>query len=199
MLPYEREELKKICERMGGKFEGDKCIVDHVNDDLRSHFNYHGWNNYETWIMNLYLTNEESWQETMKNIGEECRKEVELERLKSGMVAGGPSYRQEIAICIGNRIKDIIEGNKPSIEEPYSSLLTSALDEVNWTELGDAIITEGAFSAESKARKIYSELSESERAGLRFGLFPARIQEDIKDRKVMLKLMDLAQEEFGKL
>ncbi len=75
---------------------------------------YQGWSNYETWAVNLWISNDE------KLFNHCCR----LVRL------GGSTYE-----C-ADSLKDEIYEQAPELPASlYSDLLNAALSEVNWTEI----------------------------------------------------------------
>ena len=75
---------------------------------------YSGWTNYETWCVNLWLTNEPGSAETLLDI------------VKSGQ--GGMLWKEVV-------LKEYVEFYIPDMSGVYSDLLRSALDNVNWREI----------------------------------------------------------------
>jgi hypothetical protein len=87
---------------------------------------YSGWRNYETWVVKLWIDNDESsynyWQERAK----ELRKE--------GM---------EYILSLSDELKNAFDEDSP-LEDAgvYTDLLNSALGEVNWYEIAESILEE---------------------------------------------------------
>jgi hypothetical protein len=88
---------------------------------------YQGWTNYETWVVKLWIDNEENsynyWQERAKELKEE----------------GG----ELITLGLADELKEAFDEGNP-LEEAgvYTDLLYSALGEVNWYEISESILEE---------------------------------------------------------
>lgn len=77
---------------------------------------YNGWTNYETWCVNLWLSNDSNDYNTVKDI---CR--------------GGKDYDA------AQRLKEFVEELQPDLEASmFSDLLNAAISEVNWMEVAQA-------------------------------------------------------------
>ena len=123
---YHRRELEIICPRLGGEFIDGKCILTRVNDELRSNYHYHGWRNYETWAVNLYLNNDEGAYNYIHNeIIPECEKE-----------AG--NKKDDVIYCVTDRLKEMIEEQEPELDSPFAELLRT--DKVNWYEIAEKLV-----------------------------------------------------------
>ncbi len=90
---------------------------------------YHGWTNYETWAVSLWIDNEESsyryWRQEAKRHQEDCGDQVDV-------------------VCrLAAQLKQEISDSAPT-DEPtvYSDLLTAALSEVNWAEIAESWLSE---------------------------------------------------------
>jgi hypothetical protein len=79
---------------------------------------YNGWKNYETWLVHLWITENEKTQAYWETKGKEATDEWEL----------------------AGQIKDEIKEGSPSLPGMYDDLLRSALDEVSWNEIARAFM-----------------------------------------------------------
>lgn len=101
---------------------------------------YNGWSNYETWVTNLWLTNDE-------NTYAYCREAAEsafAEARSSATFTRSDRYRLNFA----DALKEIVTSGHPLQDSPglYSDLLTGAIGEVNWMEIASNMFEEFAES-----------------------------------------------------
>lgn len=92
---------------------------------------YNGWTNYETWLVNLWMDNEQGSQEFFR---EQAR------RIYGFATAdpGGWFTREETArFRLADWLKEYHEDNRPEMPTCglYYDLLSGALSEVNWNEI----------------------------------------------------------------
>lgn len=93
---------------------------------------YNGWTNYETWLVNLWLNNDEETYNLCRSMAESCFEEA---------VANEVLNREERACYIlANRLKEMLEERNPLSSEAsvYADLVNAALCEVNWREIAIA-------------------------------------------------------------
>jgi hypothetical protein len=88
---------------------------------------YNGWANYNTWTVNLWLSNVEA----------ENRYWVEQARVVT-MFHGGDRPKAVAALAVKMQ-KDITD-KAPALGGMYDALLRSALAEVDWYEIAEAFI-----------------------------------------------------------
>jgi len=83
---------------------------------------YNGWSNYETWAVNLWLTND----------GFDAVKFMD-------------NLRPFDAYQLGKAIQEYVEDSNPLSEQAslYSDLLNTALHEVDWFEVAEHLMPEG--------------------------------------------------------
>lgn len=95
---------------------------------------YNGWTNYETWCVNLWLTNDEGsyngWTEQAQTAFDGATdRGIGISRTEQAMI--------DLADCL----KDEITEQAPELEASmYSDLLNAALSEVNWYEIAGAFM-----------------------------------------------------------
>ena len=97
---------------------------------------YNGWSNYETWVVNLWLGNDEGSYNTCRSLAQRCFE---------GAVADEVFSRKERACYqLSNELKEMIEERNPLASEAsvYSDLLNASISEVNWKEIANSLLGE---------------------------------------------------------
>jgi hypothetical protein len=95
---------------------------------------YNGWNTYETWLVNVWLTNEEWSSEELERIVAEVKDEVD------------PEDRVEV---LAGRLESWVDsepdegGLIPQVKGLAGDLMRGALREVDWRELAKNWLEEG--------------------------------------------------------
>jgi hypothetical protein len=104
---------------------------------------YNGWRNYETWLTNLWLSNDQGTYEYWRDKAREAWQEAE---------ATDTDSRAEQARCIlAQSLKDETDDNNPcSGAGLYTDLLNAALSEVNWYEVAEAFLEDIADEEEGE-------------------------------------------------
>jgi len=121
---YETEIIKTICEQLQKmiknfgtpltpKFPDINYACERILNTIEINRYYNGWCNYETWMLNLHLTNTE-W------LFNECLEQQTTEQLK--IYVEGLTDLEEIALN-----KDIINMRQ--------DLIYSTIDEIDFTEI----------------------------------------------------------------
>lgn len=83
---------------------------------------YNGWTNYETWVVNLWIDNEEGSYTYWREVAAEATDIAEL----------------------SGALKDYHEEALPEVEGFAADLLGAAMSEVNWDEIAAHLIEEVA-------------------------------------------------------
>ena len=78
---------------------------------------YSGWTNYETWCVNLWLTNEPDTESTLRMLAQ---------------ANAGLSHRADRVQDMVNAMRYTVLEGEPSM---FTDLLNSALENVNWREI----------------------------------------------------------------
>ncbi len=87
---------------------------------------YNGWANYETWVVKLWMDNEQPTYDYWRDIA-------------SGYILLGDADSKRTG-PLAERLKDDYQANLPIVEGVWSDLLQSALSEVDWYEIADSIL-----------------------------------------------------------
>ena len=97
---------------------------------MSSEQGYQGWTNYETWCVNLWLSNEEPsqryWAEMAQAAWDASEPSAYLTR------------EQEAVRALADTMKDELEEAAPELTGLYADLLTTALGAVDWVEIATA-------------------------------------------------------------
>ena len=97
---------------------------------------YNGWSNYETWVVNLWLGNDEGSYNTCRTLAQRCFE---------GAVADQVLIRKERACYqLANELKEMLEDGNPLASEAsvYSDVLNASISEVNWKEIANSLLQE---------------------------------------------------------
>lgn len=102
---------------------------------------YNGWSNYETWCVNLWLENEQSTYEMLR----EMAREVVTAASRYGPFHPANSPLTDASALPGvlaEQIKDYVEEQNPlgSDASLYSDLLNSAISECDFHEIATGIL-----------------------------------------------------------
>ena len=98
---------------------------------------YNGWFNYETWLVSLWMDNEQGSSSYWAEIAQDVYNEA----------SAGDSYesqtRKESASCeLADRIKSEHEEASPEVTGLFADLINAALSEVNWYEIAEHLLDE---------------------------------------------------------
>lgn len=97
---------------------------------------YNGWTNYETWVVKLWMDNDEGsyryWQETAEELWDDNERDSD-----------------EFCRAMADRLKDEHEASSQDIlvhahatSSVFSDLIGAALSEVNWYEIAESYVSE---------------------------------------------------------
>jgi len=99
---------------------------------------YNGWTNYETWCVNLWLTNDQSTDTHWHIAAQEAFEDMECNT--SGILT--QSEHARYYLC--EQLKEELDANIPETLNGtvYADLIGAALSEVNWAEIANAFLEE---------------------------------------------------------
>lgn len=98
-----------------------------------NHQEYNGWTNYETWVVNLWIDNEEGTHDYWLEIAEDIYNNEAEEQKHFTKI-------EDAACILAERLKNDHEENLPEMEGVYGDLIGAALSEVNWPEIAEHLL-----------------------------------------------------------
>lgn len=99
---------------------------------------YNGWSNRETWLVNLWLSNEPGSDELVREWADECIAETDEDESPD-------NRRAEAAHDLADRIEamhDEAMADMTGCVGVFADLLTGALARVDWREIADNIMSD---------------------------------------------------------
>jgi hypothetical protein len=102
---------------------------------------YNGWSNYETWCVNLWLSNDEGTYRHCRSLAREAVNGAEdSSQVRDGIWTIEEATRFQLA----DALKDFLGELNPLSAQAsvFSDLINAALCEVDWHEIADAFLEE---------------------------------------------------------
>ena len=106
---------------------------------------YNGWSNYETWAVNLWLTNEQgTYHECCDLAGQAVAEAPECRQVRDRIWTGEEARN----FLLADRLKEYVQEMNPLTGKAsmFTDLLTAAISEVDWHEIAEAFLEEVADS-----------------------------------------------------
>jgi hypothetical protein len=102
---------------------------------------YNGWSNYETWCVNLWLSNEEGSYRHCRELAKNAAVAAE----DSSQVAERIwTIEEATRFLLADALKELLDELNPIANQAsvFNDLITAALSEVDWHEIADAFLEE---------------------------------------------------------
>ena len=102
---------------------------------------YNGWENYETWAVNLWLTNEEGIYNYCRGLARRAEQDApDCEQVRERIW----TVEDTKNFLLADQLKDSVEDMNPLSDRAtmFTDLLNAALSEVNWHEISEAFQAE---------------------------------------------------------
>jgi len=118
---------------------------------------YNGWTNYETWCVNLWMSNDQGADEYSREQAQEAYNNAKAER----------SFTREerATLDLADQLKDFHEEFMPDLgASVFSDLLGAAMSEVNWYEIAAHLIEDVDKEIEDDEEDDTDEESDEEEA-----------------------------------
>ena len=104
---------------------------------------YNGWTNYETWAVNLWMSNDQGSDEFYCETAQEVYNDSEQETRSDGSILF--TREERATLTLADRLKDEHEERQSEltgVSGVFSDLLGAALSEVNWYEIAEHYISD---------------------------------------------------------
>lgn len=99
-----------------------------------NHKEYNGWYNYETWLVGLWIDNEEGsynyWREMAQEVYDDARADRTFTK------------EERAALDLSESLKQHFELEQPEVTGFWADMLNAAMSEVNWHEIAEHYIDE---------------------------------------------------------
>lgn len=93
---------------------------------------YNGWDNYETWLANLWLDSDYVQEEAER---------IYIESLSDNDQDTSKAYNDTVS-SLADNIKDYVEESMPEVNGLFGDLLSGAMREINWREIAKHYVAE---------------------------------------------------------
>lgn len=93
---------------------------------------YNGWTNYETWVVKLWVDNDEGSNNYWAEQADECLEQATRRHFDASEATG----------LLADAIKEQHETALPDVQGFAADLLNAAMSEVNWYEIAESLLND---------------------------------------------------------
>ncbi len=103
---------------------------------------YNGWTNYETWVVKLWIDNEEGSQRYWQTQAEQAFAEAEDSPSAYARFVGKEIFSREerAVLALEKVLQSEHEQALPDLQDFTADLLNAAMSEVNWHEIAESLV-----------------------------------------------------------
>lgn len=102
---------------------------------------YNGWENYETWLVALWLDNDRESYNHVRELAAGCRNEAP----DHYNVPDVWTAEETTLFTLADQVRELVESTTPDIEDGtglFTDLIDHSLREVDWQEIASSILSE---------------------------------------------------------
>lgn len=103
---------------------------------------YNGWFNYETWLVKLWIDNEQGTQQYWQEQAEQA-----VLRACSIPAEATFSTEERATLILSSQLKDDFEEAQPELTGFWADLMCVAMSEVNWHEIAASMVGDAVQAA----------------------------------------------------
>jgi hypothetical protein len=97
---------------------------------------YNGWSNYETWCVNLWLTNEEGSDSYCRELAQQCIEDAFDEDNDDATIQDAATQ------AMAGQLESYHDEFMPEVSGVFKDLLMASLGAVNWHEIASNFVAE---------------------------------------------------------
>ena len=96
---------------------------------------YNGWTNYETWVVKLWMDNDEGSYHYFAELAEEKYRDADEDDAWKGA-----TKLESATSALGSAIEDWHEEMQPTVTGVFADLINASMSEVNWHEIAASLL-----------------------------------------------------------
>lgn len=109
---------------------------------------YNGFRNRETWLVNLWIANDEGLHNAVDSmIAESLRKAIYKSAKKGSVLSNAP---ERALYILGRKLREFLQEHAPVSDGLYGDLLGNALAEVDYDQLADLYVRDCLAESEDE-------------------------------------------------